>query len=94
MSTGSGEVMAILVILFILSHCLHYACQAPVAQSVAHRTKEQGVAGTISCSINFFPRIDDSYCDKIGFFFTADNLFHDGHVGKQLMAWKEDRAVH
>ena len=36
-----------------------------------------------------FPRIDDSHCDRIHSFLTAVRCFDSGHVGKQLVAWKE-----
>ena len=35
---------------------------SPIAQSVALRTSEQEVAGSISGLVNIFPRIDDSHC--------------------------------
>ena len=37
----------------------------------------------------FFPRIDDSHCDKINSSLAAVHCFENSHVGKQLVAWKE-----
>ena len=37
----------------------------------------------------FFPRIDDSHCDRIHSSSTAVRCFDNGHVGKQPVAWKE-----
>ena len=37
----------------------------------------------------FFPRIDDSHCDRIHSSLTAVYCFDNGYVGKQPMAWKE-----
>ena len=40
----------------------------------------------------FFPRIDDSHCDKIRTSFTAVPCFNNGYVGKQPVALKEHCA--
>ena len=37
----------------------------------------------------FFPRIDDSHCDRIHSSLTAVRCFDNGYVGKQSVAWKE-----
>ena len=37
----------------------------------------------------FFPRIDDSHCDRIHSSFTTVRCFDNGYVGKKLVAWKE-----
>ena len=37
----------------------------------------------------FFPRTDDSHCDKIYSSLTAVRCFDDGYVGKQPVVWKE-----
>ena len=37
----------------------------------------------------FFPRIDDSHCDRIHSSLTAVRCFDSGYVGKQPVAWKE-----
>ena len=37
----------------------------------------------------FFPRIDDSHCDRIHSSLTAVHCFNNGYVGKQSVAWKE-----
>ena len=36
----------------------------------------------------FFPRIDDSHCDRIYSFLTAVRCFDNGYVGKQQVACK------
>ena len=40
----------------------------------------------------FFPRIEDSHCDRIHFSLTAVRCFDSGYVGKQRVALKEDCA--
>ena len=55
-------------------------------------TKEQDVAGSIHCSVNFFPSADDRHCDRIHSSLTADHCFDNGYVGKQAVAWKEYAA--
>ena len=37
----------------------------------------------------FFPRINNSHCDRIHSTLTAVHSFLDGSVGKQPLAWKE-----
>ena len=37
----------------------------------------------------FFPRIDDSHCDRIHSSLTAVSCLYNGYVGKQPVAWKE-----
>ena len=37
----------------------------------------------------FFPRIDDSHCDRIHSSLTTVRCFNNGYVGKQPVAWKE-----
>ena len=37
----------------------------------------------------FFPRIDDSHCDKIHSSLTAVRCFDNGYMGKQSVVWKE-----
>ena len=37
----------------------------------------------------FFPRIDDSHCDRIHPSLTAVRCFDNGYMGKQPVAWKE-----
>ena len=37
----------------------------------------------------FFPRIDDSHCDRIHFSLITVLCFDDDYVGKQPVAWKE-----
>ena len=37
----------------------------------------------------FFPRIDDSHCDRIHSSLTTVRCFDNGYVGKQPVAWKE-----
>ena len=37
----------------------------------------------------FFPRTDDSHCDKMHSSLTAVHCFEDGYLGKQLVAWKK-----
>ena len=37
----------------------------------------------------FFPRIDDSHCDRIHSSLAAVRCFDNGYVGKQPVAWKE-----
>ena len=37
----------------------------------------------------FFPRIDDSHCDRIHSSLTAVRCFDNGYVGKQPVVWKE-----
>ena len=39
----------------------------------------------------FFPRTDDSHCDRIHSSLTAVRCFDNGYVGKQPVAWKEYR---
>ena len=62
---------------------------SPTAQSVALRSWEQEVAVSIQARPLFFPRIDDSHCDRIHFSLTAVRCFDNGYVGKQPVAWKE-----
>ena len=42
----------------------------------------------------FFPRIDESHCDRIHSSLTAVRCFYKGYVGKQPVAWKEYFAEH
>ena len=37
----------------------------------------------------FFPRIDDSHCDRIHSSLTAVCCFYNGYMGKQPVTWKE-----
>ena len=37
----------------------------------------------------FFPRIDDSHCDRIRYSLTDVHCFDDGNVGKQPVVWEE-----
>ena len=37
----------------------------------------------------FFPRIDDSHCDRIHSYLTAVHCFENGYKGKRPVAWKE-----
>ena len=37
----------------------------------------------------FFPRIDDSHCDRIHSSLTAVRCFDNGYVGKQSVVWEE-----
>ena len=37
----------------------------------------------------FFPRIDDSHCDRIHSLSPLSTVSTIGYVGKQLVAWKE-----
>ena len=37
----------------------------------------------------FFPRIDDSHCDRIHSSLVAVRCFDNSYVGKQPVAWKE-----
>ena len=37
----------------------------------------------------FFPRIDDSHCDRIHSSLTAVHCFDDRYVGNQLVDWKD-----
>ena len=37
----------------------------------------------------FFPRIDDSRCDRIHSSLTAVRCFNNSYVGKQPVAWRE-----
>ena len=37
----------------------------------------------------FFPRIDDSHCDRIHSSLIAVHCLNNGYVGKQPLAWKE-----
>ena len=67
-----------------VSVCLSICPLSPIAQSVALRTWEQEVAWPI-----FFPRIDDSHCDRIYSSLTTVCCFDNGYVGKQPVVWKE-----
>ena len=42
----------------------------------------------------FFPRINDSHCDRIHSSLTAVRCFDNGYAGKQSVAWKEYFAEH
>ena len=37
----------------------------------------------------FFPRTDDSHCDRIHFSLITVHCFDNGYLGKQPVAWKE-----
>ena len=37
----------------------------------------------------FFPRIEDSHCDRMHSSLTSVHCFDNGNVGKQPVAWKE-----
>ena len=61
-----------------------------LAQSVAYRTWEKEVAGSIPELGQFLSQmIDDGHCDRIHFSLFAVHCFDNGYVGKQSMAWKE-----
>ena len=45
--------------------------------------------GLIPGSAKFFPRIDDSHCDRIHSSLTAVRCFDNGYVGQQPVARKE-----
>ena len=53
------------------------SCRARIVQSVVCSTQEQGVAGLIPGSANFFSRIDDSHCKKIKSSLTAEHCCDD-----------------
>ena len=57
-----------------------------ITQSVALRTSEALVRSPARPI--FFPRTDDSHCNRIHFPLTAV-LCLDGYVGKQPVAWKK-----
>ena len=42
----------------------------------------------------FFPRIDDSHCDRIHSSLIAVRCIDNGYVGKQPVAWKEFHVEH
>ena len=44
---------------------------------------------TSAQSVAFFPRIDDSHCNRIQASLTTGHSFDNGYVGKQPVAWKE-----
>ena len=78
----------------ISSHIYFVICKCfksnPLAQSVALLTWEQEVAGYRSPAWPiFFPRIDDSYCERIHSSLTSVSCSDIGYVGKQPVAWKE-----
>ena len=58
---------------------------SPIAQSVALR---RSLVRTPARPI-FFPRIDDTHCDRIHSSLNAVRCFHSGYVEKQPVAWKE-----
>ena len=59
-----------------------------IAQLIT-KTPWQKFHGSIPKWVNLFLRIDDSHCDKIYSFLTANHYFDDGYVAKQPLAWKE-----
>ena len=61
----------------------------PIAQSVVLQTWEQEVTGSIPAGTIFFPRIDDSHCNRIHSSLTVVRCFVNGYVGKQPATWKE-----
>ena len=61
----------------------------PIAQSVALQTENRRSLVRSPARPIFFPRIDDSHCDRIHSFLIAVRCFDDGYVGKQPVAWKE-----
>ena len=46
------------------------------------RFETRGDAGLNSDSVNFFPRIDYSHCDRVHSYFTADHCPDNDYVGK------------
>ena len=62
---------------------------SPVVRSVAYRTWESEVVGSIPGSDIFFPRIDDSHCDMVHSSPTAIHFFVNDYIGKQPVARKE-----
>ena len=62
---------------------------SPTAQSVALRTWEQEVAGSIPRLVQYsFPMINDSHCERMHSSLTSARCF-DINLGKQPVAWKE-----
>ena len=57
-----------------------------VAQLVKYRTSELTVPGWSPCLADFFPKIDNSYCNRIHASLTAEHCFHDGYDGRQPTA--------
>ena len=62
---------------------------SPIPQSVVLRTCELEVDGSIPAWPIFFPRIDDSHCDRIHSSLTSVHCFDNGYVGNQQVGWKE-----
>ena len=61
-----------------------------MAKFIALRTGEQKVTQVRSQARPiFFPRIDDSHCDRIHISVSAVRCFDSGYMGKQPVAWKE-----
>ena len=59
----------------------------PKAQSVVLQTWEHEVRSPARPI--FFPRIDDSHCDRIHSSLTTVRCFDNGYLGKLPVAWKE-----
>ena len=71
-----------------------YSCQALHLKSVAYRTWEwvwRSLVRSMARPI-FFPRINDSHCNRIYSSLTAVRCFDNGYMGKLLVAWKEYSA--
>ena len=56
---------------------------SPRAQAAAYRTCEQEAAGSTPALPIFFPRIDDSHCDRIHSSLVAAHGFDNGYFGIQ-----------
>ena len=51
-------------------------------ESVAYSTWEQGVADSIPGSVNFYPKLGDSRCNRIHFSLAADHCIEGGSLGR------------
>ena len=54
--------------------------------------ESKGITGSITGSVNFFLRTDDSHCDRIHSSLAGHHSFDDGHVRKKPVVWREYRA--
>ena len=70
--------------------CEQLNCRAPYLSRMRKGLENRGSLVRSPAKLMFFPRIDDSHCDRIHSSLTADHCFDNGYVGKQPVAWKDN----
>ena len=79
---------------FLKKHCCHRVDStirepSPIALLVGFGLENKRWLVRFPALPMFFPRIDDSHCDRIHASLTALRCFDNGYVGKQPVAWKK-----